>query len=144
MKYLYLLIAAIILVTAACKENSATQQEKPDTREEKSDSHAQTDGLKLTLNDGEKWQMDEHTRTMVKTMVDRAEKGGDADAVAKGLKSDLDKLIQGCTMTGAAHDQLHVFLTSFIPAVQKANATPSEESLEAVEALLQKYGKYFE
>lgn len=81
---------------------------------------------------------------MFKAMTERVEVGGDINAVGKGLKSDLDKLIQGCTMTGEAHNQLHAFLIPFIPSVQKISTNGSVESLKEVEELLQEYPKYFE
>jgi len=137
MKYFYIPIAAIILFFTACKENHDTHQGSPD-------NHIETGELQITLNDGQKWELDDHTQMMFKAMTERVDAGGDINAVGKGLKSDLDKLIQGCTMTGEAHNQLHAFLTPFIPAVQKLSTNGSAESLKTVEELLQKYPKYFE
>ncbi|MFT5113961.1 MAG: hypothetical protein ACI8P9_003294 [Parasphingorhabdus sp.] len=40
------------------------------------------------------------------------------NAAGVQLKAQLDKLIRGCTMTGESHDQLHVFLAGYIPAIK--------------------------
>ncbi len=136
MKYI-LPITAIILIFAGCREHHDSHHAHPD-------NHIETDELQLTLNDGQRWKMDDHTRAMFKAMTERIEAGGDINVVGKGLKSDLDKLIQGCTMTGEAHNQLHAFLIPFIPAVQEFSANASVESLQEVEELLQEYPKYFE
>jgi hypothetical protein len=47
-------------------------------------------------------------------------------------------------MTGEAHNQLHAFLVSFIPAVGEMAENGSEESRETVSRLLRLYPKYFE
>ena len=134
MKYVYVLITGFTVIFTACRENPATHHEH----------QAEADELQISLNDGLRWEMDDHTRTMFKAMAGRIEAGGDVGAVGNGLKSDLDKLIQGCTMTGEAHDQLHVYLSHLIPAIQEVSENGSDESLKNVEELLKEYSKYFE
>jgi len=107
----------------------------------------------LVLDDGRKWVMDEHTRATLRQMQSEF---GEADlASAEGLRAtgqQLDvrvkELIKGCTMTGPAHDQLHVFLTDFIPAVNQLAATTEAEAGETqavkIKALLAGYSDYFE
>ena len=134
MKYIYILITVATLIFTACRKNPAAHHEH----------QIETEELQVSLNDGLRWKMDDHTRSMFKAMVDRVDAGGDINAVGSGLQSDLDRLIQGCTMTGEAHDQLHVFLTHLIPAIQEVSENESDESLEKVELLLSEYPKYFE
>jgi len=98
----------------------------------------------LSLDDGAKWLMDDHTRTQFATMSARMERGGDVRTVGAGLQEDLDKLFQGCTMTGKGHDQLHMFLVSFMPAVRGMAEDGSEESREKASELLRLYPRYFE
>lgn len=86
-------------------------------------AHAAAGGLTLKLDDGKKWKMDDHTRAALGTIEARLAKGPATDDIAgyKALGAELDgeiqNLVRGCTMTGPAHDQLHVWLTRFIPAV---------------------------
>jgi len=105
----------------------------------------------LVLNDGKKWQMDDHTRASFAKM---AASFVDADAAALGtdglkqagnsLKEDLDGLIQGCTMTGPDHDQLHVYLMAYIPAVTALQESGQVEDAKKVQHYLTIYGDYFE
>ena len=105
---------------------------------------AAQDSHKLSLDGGAKWQMDSHTRGMFETMSQRIDTGGDPKQLGSKLKEDVHKLIQGCTMTGAAHEQLHVFLTPFIPAVTELSEQGSDASLEQVTHALRNYQNYFE
>jgi len=106
--------------------------------------HQQAIEHELVLNDGKKWPMDEHTRSMFEVMVARVEGGGDIKKLGQQLQNDLDKLIQGCTMTGAAHDELHEFLMVYIPAVHETAEKGTELELSRVKALLAEYPKFFE
>ncbi len=86
------------------------------------DAHASHDAG-LMLDHGRKWVMDDHTRAAfadVRAAVTTAsvETPADAAALATTLDAHLKTLISGCTMTGASHDQLHVFLTTFMPAIE--------------------------
>ena len=137
MKYLYIIIAVLMLTFTAYSESS-------DAHQEHADDHADAGKLQVALHDGQRWKMDDHTRSMFKAMTERIEAGGDIETVGKGLKAELDKLIQGCTMTGEAHNQLHAFLTAFIPAVQEVATKGSADSLKKVSELLREYPKYFE
>lgn len=102
----------------------------------------------LMLNAGQKWQMDDHTRSMFATMVDRLEDPG-AESVGpqelgKILEADLDALIQGCTMTGDAHGELHKYLVEFIPAIQQLASEGGDDEVQEVKRLLAEYPQYFE
>jgi hypothetical protein len=109
--------------------------------------------LILTLDDGAKWPMDEHTRTAFGAMrgrLDEAKPTSVQEYVALGaaLQSDIDGLIVGCTMRGPAHDQLHVFLRAYIPAVQvlkgTTDAADGQRNLEHLRALARAYDIHFE
>ncbi|MDT8377155.1 MAG: hypothetical protein RQ867_10535 [Mariprofundaceae bacterium] len=86
------------------------------------DSAAEIDGL--SLNHGERWEMDEHTRTMLIKMEetflasDHSSQAG-LNAAGSELKAQMYQLIAGCTMYGEAHGQLHVFLSGYRPAVDR-------------------------
>lgn len=135
MKHLYLPIVAVALIFTGCGESGDTHQ---------GHSHLATEELQISLNDGQKWQLDDHTRSSLKAMTDRIEAGGDPKIVGEGLQSDLDKLIQGCTMTGEPHNKLHTYLEHLIPAVQEVSVDRSAESVKNVETLLHEYPQYFE
>lgn len=97
-----------------------------------------------TLNHGAKWLMDSHTKVMFVAMSQRLDAGGDLKTMGTGLNEDLQKLIQGCTMTGAAHDQLHVFLLPYMSSVKALSETGSKAAYSEVKQALKDYQKYFE
>jgi hypothetical protein len=105
----------------------------------------------LVLNEGAKWQMDDHTRASFVQMAASFEKVDTAaldtaglKLAGDGLKKDLEGLIQGCTMTGADHDQLHVYLMKYIPAVTALQESGSVADAKMVQHYLSIYGDYFE
>lgn len=85
---------------------------------------ADTGNSALALNQGQRWEMDEHTRGMLVKMeeaffaADHASRS-ELNATGAILKEQMDELIAGCTMHGAAHEQLHLFLSGYIPTVDR-------------------------
>ncbi len=115
--------------------------------EHKHTDHSQHQSQEIThpkLNQGAKWVMDDHTRVMFIAMKQKVDTGGDLQAMGAELNDDLQKLIQGCTMTGAAHDQLHVFLVPYMTSVKALSETGSKAAYSEVKQALQDYKKYFE
>lgn len=60
------------------------------------------------------------------------------------LQDQVNGLIQGCTMTGEAHGQLHVYLAGYIPAVAALAGSGRSEDAQKVKYYLEKYTEYFE
>ena len=110
--------------------------------------------VELALNDGEKWQVDDHTRGAASRLTEIVEVTAPIDSVddARVLGSAIDAeiatLIQGCTMTGPAHDQLHVFLVEVFPRVEELKTAEDLDGLRQVQtemgALLDAYDRHFE
>ncbi len=100
----------------------------------------------LTLKEGAKWQMDNHTRASFGRMQDWFAAAGkpasleDYQALGRILTEELQILIGGCTMVGPDHDQLHVFLTEFMPRV---NNLRQAEELAAAERIRGELGQLF-
>ena len=106
---------------------------------------------RMTLDDGRKWAMDEHTRLSFEKMSTsflesdhRALEGDGLRQAGAALRTDIDDLIRGCTMTGKAHDQLHVYLMGYIPAVTALTQSGKAEDAREVARYLESYGDYFE
>jgi hypothetical protein len=110
--------------------------------------------IKFVLNDGNKWQMDEHTRNAIKNLDSLLKSQQPVKSIeeskllGKKLDEELILLIRGCTMEGPAHDQLHVFLGYFYPMVQdlkkETEVESSKKILAKMENLFVEYHKYFE
>lgn len=117
------------------------------------DSHAAKTSLDgLSLNNGQPWEMDEHTRTMskkIRSTFFSSDHGSLEGLTSMGaeLEHQMQELVKGCTMTGQAHDQLHVFLNSHVPtinALAKAdNYKAARENAILLKGQLEAYQKHF-
>ena len=81
---------------------------------------------------------------MFKQMAGRLSSNATGKDLGSLLQQDLGKLVAGCTMAGGAHDQLHVYLTAYMPSVQRLAESGDEAARSEVEALLGLYPEYFE
>jgi hypothetical protein len=103
----------------------------------------------LRLDNGAKWQADQHTRDSVARMNGMLGEKTDLNeperkALGGRLQSELQVLIRGCTMTGEAHSQLHIFLNRYLPAVDALAEGGDQQALENVVRLLSEYERHFE
>ena len=105
---------------------------------------------RLELNNGHKWSMDDHTRAifakMSESFLGNKSAAGESDGLkeaASSLRNDINELMEGCTMTGGAHDQLHIYLEGYIPAVEKLSESGQAEDAKQVRYYLENYDKYF-
>ena len=147
----YILVTSIFLLSCNA-EQSESQHNDSDTHSSHAASTTQEEGLEgLGLNNGQKWKMDDHTRTMFAKMAesfahsDHASlKEEDLKKAGSDLQLDVNELIQGCTMSGDAHNQLHVYLTGYIPAVAALSDSGQIADAEKIKNYLDKYSDYFE
>lgn len=140
------ILSTVPMVTSCGKHHDPASDH---SKEDHKSHQAAPQGLEL--NNGKKWQMDTHTRDSFVRMVNIAD---DVDLTVtdyQGLKTfgsnllnELDLLIKGCTMTGDAHDQLHVYLTGYIPAVQALAKSGRLADAKDVIYYLKLYGDYME
>ncbi len=80
--------------------------------------------IELKLNNGNRWEMDAHTRKISSKMEETFFATDHTNltnlkALGEQLEDQIGELIKGCTMSGEAHDQLHIFLADYVPTVQK-------------------------
>ena len=153
-------VAIFVIFIASCRENnnrSDSNNKHPTVSDDHSHpvhDHSQKTKISgMKLDKGKKWKMDEHTRSMFKKMVSSFT-ASDHSTVAGlqksgvQLKGEINDLIKGCTMTGDAHDQLHVFLTGYIPAVELLASSNDLESgrdqAMKVKVFIDMYDDYFE
>jgi hypothetical protein len=144
-KFLICLISIIIVLTyLGCGEKQQSEQT----------GESQKSIIKFVLNDGKKWQMDEHTRNTIKNLdsllisQDPINTIEDYNLHGEKLDEELILLIRGCTMEGPAHDQLHIFLGYFYPKIQslkkETNTELAKDNITEMENLFVEYHKYFE
>ncbi|MEE9403714.1 MAG: hypothetical protein V3V20_02370 [Algisphaera sp.] len=108
---------------------------------------------KLVLNEGRKWRVDDHTRRTFSKMQSEFSVAGRSSAqslraTGQQLNVRIQELIKGCTLVGPAHNQLHLFLEKFMPAVDSlTHATErsvGESRASEIEKMLASYNDYFE
>jgi len=146
------ILAAATLLVSCGADHSKSHQNDSDAHSSHSVSATSEDGLEgLGLNNGQKWKMDNHTRTIFAKMAESFVHSDHSSLKEDGLKKagatlqlDINELIQGCTMTGDAHNQLHIYLTGYIPAVAALSDSGQIADAEKIKHYLEKYGDYFE
>lgn len=164
MKWNIYIIGIVIALLTACQNSSnqtANQNEgtvtKQDTaanfnkekiENENNEAEEETVG-KLILNNGNKWQANAETTegiTKMLTAVNEYLKKGDTDSkkLGEGLEKNFTTILQKCTMSGAAHEQLHNFLLPLKAKIEKLKETDNVESVKEIQAYLNDYGNYFE
>tara|TARA_R110002124_G_scaffold87407_1_gene225015 strand:- start:39553 stop:40053 length:501 start_codon:yes stop_codon:yes gene_type:complete len=128
--------------------------EQHESNEIASENHS-TNNLwvnEINLDNGNKWQANPETTVGVNNML-KLLKSGDLKTVADyhNLASQLNEeknfVIKECTMKGASHDNLHIFL---LPLIEKIDAlgkvsttTEGSEITASIEENLNGYYNYF-
>jgi hypothetical protein len=92
----------------------------------------------MTLNNGTKWEANLETTTGV---ADMAKLIGETKTISvedyrilgNRLNDLKNSLVMECTMTGASHDNLHVFLHPLIQKIELLKKTGSEETGAKIE-----------
>ncbi len=158
------IITAVILsaLLLGCKENKHTNENTKGT--EKINSAPKEETKKLTnpstvwmneikLDDGSKWQANSETTQGVAKMLDLIKSGDlktleDYHSLASKLNEEKNFVVKECTMKGASHDNLHVFL---LPLIKKIEALSNTSTLSQatlityrIEENLKGYFNYFQ
>ena len=136
------MIAAAMLLTTACSEQAPQAA-----------TTSVSDNQEIALNKGAKWKVNEEMKPYIQTAQEGLAKymernNGDYKAFALYLKEQNTALIQSCTMTGEAHDELHKWLHPHLELVdqleQATTAEEAQETLKALESSFRTYDQYFE
>ncbi|MEZ5993691.1 MAG: hypothetical protein R3E76_15255 [Planctomycetota bacterium] len=142
-----LMAGAVVLVTAVLAASSCSENNQSSNGPH---THSPAE---LTLNDGKKWQADQHTRESMRgirqAMTTKPVNSPDEMRnLGLDLQRRLKELVSGCTMTGEAHNQLHVVLEEFIPAADSLASQQDEEkareTLAEMYHMLEHYDEHFE
>ena len=116
---------------------------------EKSDDHEE--GVKLELNNGEKWPVNNEMKPFITETESQLNaykpETGDYKMLATNLSATNDNLVKSCTMTGKSHDVLHAWLAPHMKDIEKLkNAEDREHANKIVGELkesMEKYHQYF-
>lgn len=166
MKLKFFLLAFLLIAFVACSDTKtdietsddhATEAIEHSSDENMHDDHSHhSHNEELTLNNGEKWQVDESTRhyaIVLNNIVDVYEKESDKSLnmqhqLADNMLEELNKLIKGCTMDGPDHDALHLWLEPVIDVTKELKQSTNEAEAKDVSIALfenvRKFNKFFE
>jgi len=146
-----LMLLPLAFLVAGC--GHATEKGHDHHEAEEAHHHADEQENAVTLNNGDKWEADAHTVSVVsemrKELSDFERSGqGNYKVLGDSLTHQLNVLIKGCTMKGPAHDELHKWLVPLTQQVKDlstandsgegaATVTEIEKSLEVFDESFQ-------
>ena len=167
MKKVLLSIAMMAFIFTGCNNNkkaentvdhSSHQEVEAASTEDHDDHHLSGDGLdnvwttEIEKNDGAKWDANPETNEGVKKMQNLLKSQPtktleDYYALAEQLNTGKNYVVKNCTMKGASHDNLHVWL---LPLMAKIEALSETKSLDeasklkhSIEENVNLYSDYF-
>jgi hypothetical protein len=135
-------------VETVAKRDTAVDLNKEKGEHEAHSDEGETAG-KLVLDNGNKWQANAATTEGIQkmlTLVNEYLNKGDTDSKKLGerLDKEFTTILQECTMTGEAHEQLHNFLLPLKAKIEKLEETNSVEFVKEIQGYLNGYTQYFE
>jgi hypothetical protein len=144
--------ALLLLATVSCKNNNENkneehQHEQTEVHKEHDESDATED--ELSLNKGEKWNVNEEMLPYILKSEQLVEdfEGEDYNVLADELMESNNNLITSCTMDGPSHDVLHKWLHPHIELLKQlkalANQEEAEEVVEEIEDSFEVFHVYF-
>jgi hypothetical protein len=132
----------LLLALLACDPAPTTPETAP---EPEPVAEPATGGL--SLNGDAKWGLDESTRARMiairGTLSDaQSAESPDPATVANAVSDDLNAMIAGCSMEGPAHDELHVFLMAFMPAVRAYSTSEGQDAVIQLQGLADQVAEF--
>jgi len=126
------LLLILLVAFASCTSRQGAEQRENET-------HNDNTVATVPLNSGAKWKANEATKKNVAAMVEIISDSAYADATKRkelytNLKAKIDTLVKECSMKGAKHDALHVWLEKVLSDLKELEKNDNEYS-EAYTAL---------
>lgn len=164
MKYLIFTMSLLALVSCKDSKNQESNTETESVKqtiEAKEEHHSDEASnvyenswtKEITMNNGEKWEANVETNEGVQKMQNSINTQNtttldDYHKLAELLNDDKNYVIKNCTMKGASHDNLHVWL---LPLIDKIDALSEAKTLEdaakikkSIEENVDAYTNYFQ
>lgn len=145
------LIIIGLLATLAWGCQQRSEKQVP-TTESKKPQHEHVlnngDSQELSLNNGDKWIVNEEMRPFVQKgseLVTDFYKASNKDAkvLASQLTEQNDQIVKSCTMTGKGHEELHKWLLPHMELVKSLSNSPdSVVTANLISQLQQSYSLY--
>lgn len=147
-KLLFILIAIVFGFFFACKASSDKNEEATSAADQQHTTYTaengHTIGMNVKLNNGAKWEANVETTRGIDKMrghliaFSKNPTVEDYRALHKQLAVEFQHILERCTMTGEAHNQLHNYLMPLKGMIDKIGT----ENLENCNALLPDLNEY--
>lgn len=103
----------------------------------------------VTLNNGVKWAANPETTKGIQNMSELIDtyvssNSGDHAKLSDDLSKEFDSILQQCTMSGEAHDQLHNYLMPLKEKIDKLAEDGSNAKIKDIQSYLDDYSTYFQ
>lgn len=155
MKKSLMLLGMLTSLFFACKNSSEPANDTvTNKKQEATHHHAEhSEQAPVLLNNGQKWSANAETTEGIKKIDALLEafpdnaKTEDFHSLKIQLQNEFDTILQKCTMTGEAHNQLHNYLLPMQKMIEKLTSDSPEEyktSLEKLKAHIAEYDNYFQ
>jgi len=120
------LLLILLVAFVSCTSHQGTEQQENKTENENTVAT-------VPLNSGAKWKADEATRKNVAAIVQIIADSAYADAAKRkelytNLQAKIDTLVKECSMKGAGHDALHVWLEKVLSDLNELKKGDDEYS----------------
>lgn len=155
-KIIFLMILSLSAIN--CKQTVKEDTKSADTNITKSalgsGQQLSTDWEEeMVLNNGTKWEANPETNTGIATMSKlvaetKTHYMEDYRNLGNALNEVKNSIVKECTMTGASHDNLHVFLHPLIQKIELLQKTDNTDAAakikESINGHLKSYYTYFD
>lgn len=136
----------VALLAGSCGTSDATHEGHVPGAAEMGHEH-EGHAVPVQLDNGQPWAANVETTDGVNSMMALVEGydpvNGDGTVLKKELIAEFNEIFAKCTMTGAAHEQLHNYLAPVHGMLDKLGTKPTAAELSELNAYLGTYGNYF-
>lgn len=146
-----LTVSALMSFSSCSGEDDRPTKRQPGASKEISDaSHRAGSSHRLRLDNSKKWKANKATDVgmgnMQQLLADfEASATKNYKSLGESLQAEANTIIRKCTMTGEAHDQLHLVLNPMLGAINRlATGDGGSSEVEALKKHLGDYRSHFE
>ena len=106
--------------------------------------HHGTEGAKLVLNQGKKWQTDAPLRQGMSNIRAAVASGTKPQALAGRVNAEVAYIVQNCKLPEDADAQLHRVIAELLAGADEMKGGHAHEGAERVVKALNQYGRFFD
>src|SRR5690606_17053222 len=144
-----LLMPALAVFMWGCTGNSSHNHGSYEHQEHAvHEHHDEVPADNVKTDNGKKWNANAETTEGIHEMISLAEQQEEGKISIIELREKMDaafnNILQKCTMTGEAHNQLHHYLLPLKAKYEKLDEKSGKEQIEDIRHYLNSYKNYFQ